>query len=95
MIGPNIDIPAPDIGTDGQTMARFMDTYSQLKVIRSWYLLHGIDAVGGYTDETESTGKGVAYCVNFAAKKLGMKLEKTPRSRFMVSVKLQFLLPTT
>ena len=30
MIGPDKDIPAPDIGTDGQTMAWMMDTYSQL-----------------------------------------------------------------
>lgn len=31
IIGPNSDIPAPDIGTDGQTMAWLLDTYSQLK----------------------------------------------------------------
>ena len=30
-IGPDIDIPAPDIGTDSQIMAWFMDTYSQIK----------------------------------------------------------------
>lgn len=75
MIGPNIDIPAPDIGTDGQTMAWFMDTYSQLK----GYTVPGVVTgkpitVGGSLGRAESTGKGVAYCVNFAAKKTGMKI---------------------
>lgn len=76
IIGPNIDVPAPDIGTDGQTMAWFMDTYSQLK----GYTVPGVVtgkpiAVGGSLGRQESTGKGVAYCVNFAAKKLGMKID--------------------
>lgn len=76
IIGPNIDIPAPDIGTDGQTMAWFMDTYSQLK----GYTVPGVVtgkpiAVGGSLGRAEATGKGVAYCVNFAAKKLNMKID--------------------
>ncbi len=76
IIGPNIDIPAPDIGTDSQTMAWFMDTYSQLK----GYTVPGVVtgkpiAVGGSLGRSEATGKGVAYCVNFAAKKLDMKID--------------------
>ena len=71
IIGPNIDIPAPDIGTDGQTMAWFMDTYSQLK----GYTVPGVVTgkpitVGGSLGRAESTGKGVAFCVNFACQKL-------------------------
>ncbi|TNF00836.1 MAG: Glu/Leu/Phe/Val dehydrogenase [Deltaproteobacteria bacterium] len=75
IVGPSIDIPAPDIGTDGQTMAWFMDTYSQLK----GYTVPGVVtgkpiSVGGSLGRAESTGKGVAYCINFAAKKLGMEI---------------------
>lgn len=80
IIGPNIDIPAPDIGTDGQTMAWFMDTYSQLK----GYTVPGVVtgkpiAVGGSLGRAEATGKGVAYCINFAAKKLNMKIDSNTK----------------
>lgn len=75
IIGPNIDIPAPDIGTDGQTMAWFMDTYSQIK----GYTVPGVVtgkpiAIGGSFGRAEATGKGVAYCVNFACQKLSRKV---------------------
>ena len=78
IVGPSIDIPAPDIGTNGQTMAWFMDTYSQLK----GYTVPGVVTgkpigIGGSLGRAESTGKGVAYCVNFAAKKLGMQIDNT------------------
>ena len=70
-VGPDRDIPAPDIGTDGQTMAWFMDTYSQLK----GYTIPGVVtgkpiSIGGSLGRTESTGKGVAFCINFAYEKL-------------------------
>jgi len=77
IVGPSIDVPAPDIGTDGQTMAWFMDTYSQIK----GYTIPGVVtgkpiAIGGSLGRAESTGKGVAYCVNFAAEKIGMNIGK-------------------
>ncbi len=77
IIGPNIDIPAPDIGTDGQIMAWFLDTYSQIK----GYTVPGVVtgkpiAVGGSLGRADSTGKGVAYCINFAAKKLGFEVNE-------------------
>lgn len=77
IIGPNIDVPAPDIGTDSQTMAWFMDTYSQLK----GYTVPGIVTgkpitIGGSLGRAESTGKGVAFCINFAAKKLNYTIDK-------------------
>ena len=77
MVGPTIDVPAPDIGTDGQTMAWFMDTYSQLK----GYTVPGVVTgkpitVGGSLGRAEATGKGVAFCINFAAKKMNMKIGK-------------------
>ncbi len=72
VIGPDKDVPAPDIGTDGQTMAWLMDTYSQ----QIGYAVPGVVTgkpidVGGSLGREESTGKGVAFCINFAAGKLG------------------------
>ena len=77
IVGPNIDIPAPDIGTDGQTMAWFMDTYSQIK----GYTVPGVVTgkpitVGGSLGRAEATGKGVAYCINFACDKLGITIDE-------------------
>ncbi len=77
IVGPTSDIPAPDIGTDGQTMAWFMDTYSQIE----GYAVPGVVtgkpiAIGGSLGRNESTGKGVAFCINFAAKKIGMEINR-------------------
>lgn len=71
IIGPDKDIPAPDIGTDGQTMAWLMDTFSQM----NGYAVPGVVtgkpiAIGGSLGRTESTGKGVVFCINFAYEKL-------------------------
>jgi len=76
IVGPTVDIPAPDIGTDGQTMAWFLDTYSQLK----GYTVPGVVtgkpiSVGGSLGRAESTGKGVAFCVKFAADYLNYKID--------------------
>lgn len=71
IVGPDKDIPAPDIGTDGQTMAWFMDTYSQI----SGFAIPGVVtgkpiAIGGSLGRGDSTGKGVAYCIDFTYKYL-------------------------
>ena len=75
IIGPDKDIPAPDIGTDGQTMAWLMDTYSQLH----GYAIPGVVtgkpiAIGGSLGRAESTGKGVVFCINFAYEKLNKQV---------------------
>jgi glutamate dehydrogenase (NAD(P)+) len=75
-VGPDKDIPAPDIGTDKQTMAWFMDTYSQIH----GYASHGVVtgkpiSVGGSLGREEATGRGVAYCVNFAYEHQGKKVD--------------------
>ncbi len=77
IIGPDKDVPAPDIGTDSQTMAWLMDTYSQLK----GYTVPGVVtgkpiAIGGSLGRAESTGKGVVYCINFAYEKMNKKVDK-------------------
>jgi glutamate dehydrogenase (NAD(P)+) len=74
-VGPDKDIPAPDIGTDRQTMAWFMDTYSQI----IGYASHGVVtgkpiSIGGSLGREEATGKGVAYCIKFAYEYLGKKV---------------------
>jgi len=66
-IGPQIDIPAPDVGTNEQTMAWMMDTYST-------YAGHSVPGVvtgkpvtiGGSLGRREATGRGVAYLVGRA-----------------------------
>ena len=78
IIGPDKDIPAPDIGTDAQTMAWMMDTFSQIQ----GYAVPGVVTgkpivIGGSLGRSEATGKGVAFCVNFAAKHLGMTIDKS------------------
>lgn len=75
IIGPEKDVPAPDIGTDSQTMAWFMDTYSQLK----GYTVPGVVtgkpvSIGGSLGRAESTGKGVVFCVNFAYEKMNKSI---------------------
>jgi glutamate dehydrogenase/leucine dehydrogenase len=62
MIGPEQDIPAPDIGTDGQHMAWMMDTYSMAK----GYAVPGVVTgkpveIGGSLGRPESTGRGVVF----------------------------------
>ncbi len=76
-IGPQIDIPAPDMGTNEQVMAWIMDTYSQHK----GYAVPGIVTgkpvdIGGTLGRREATGRGVGYIVEQAANHLGMDLTK-------------------
>ncbi len=79
-IGPGMDIPAPDIGTDGQIMAWFMDTYSQVKGHAIPGVVTGKPiAIGGSLGRRDSTGKGVAFCVQFACEKLNKKIDSSTR----------------
>ncbi len=75
-VGPDKDIPAPDIGTDKQTMAWFMDTYSQIH----GYASHGVVtgkpiSIGGSLGREAATGTGVAYCINFAYDRMDKKVD--------------------
>lgn len=74
-IGPDKDIPAPDVGTDAQNMAWLMDTYSS----HIGYAVPGVVTgkpieIGGSLGRVDATGRGVVYCVIEAAKRLGMEL---------------------
>jgi glutamate dehydrogenase (NAD(P)+) len=77
-IGPEKDVPAPDMNTNEQTMAWMMDTYSM-------HMRQTVNAVvtgkplniGGSRGRREATGRGVLICCDQAIQKLGMDREKT------------------
>ena len=73
-IGPEKDIPAPDMGTNAQTMAWIMDTYSQMKGYTSPSVVTGKPIqLGGSKGRLEATGYGVAYTVATALDFLNME----------------------
>ena len=77
-IGPNVDIPAPDMGTDPQTMAWIMDTYSQEVGFSQPSVVTGKPIeIGGSLGRTGATGLGVVYTSIKALEKLKMKIEGT------------------
>ena len=77
-IGPDKDVPAPDMNTNEQTMAWIMDTYSM-------HARHTVTAVvtgkpiplGGSLGRREATGRGVLFCINEAIKRFDLTPEKT------------------
>ena len=76
-IGPEIDVPAPDMGTNEQIMAWIMDTYSQHKGHAVPEIVTGKPvAIGGTLGRREATGRGVVYTIIEAAKHLGIDLSK-------------------
>jgi glutamate dehydrogenase (NAD(P)+) len=76
-IGPQTDIPAPDMGTDEQVMAWIMDTYSQHKGHAVPGIVTGKPVgIGGTLGRREATGRGIAYIVQQAVNHLGMDLTK-------------------
>jgi glutamate dehydrogenase (NAD(P)+) len=76
-IGPQVDVMAPDLGTNEQIMAWMMDTYSV-------YAGHTVPSIvtgkpvglGGSLGRREATGRGVAYLVNRATDALGLDMGK-------------------
>jgi glutamate dehydrogenase (NAD(P)+) len=76
-IGPQTDIPAPDMGTDEQVMAWIMDTYSQHRGHAVPGIVTGKPVgIGGTLGRREATGRGIAYIVQQAVNHLGMDLTK-------------------
>ena len=74
-IGPEVDIPAPDMGTSEQVMAWIMDTYSALKGYSIPEVVTGKPiAIGGSLGRQQAPGRGVIYCVEAASKKLKKNL---------------------
>src|SRR5688572_299147 len=76
-IGPEIDVPAPDMGTNEQIMAWIMDTYSQHKGHAVPEIVTGKPvAIGGTLGRREATGRGVVYTIIEAADHLAIDLSK-------------------
>lgn len=77
-IGPERDVPAPDMNTNEQTMAWIMDTYSMHARHTTTAVVTGkpID-LSGSRGRREATGRGLLIVVNEAVKKLGMKPAET------------------
>src|ERR1041384_5917358 len=74
-IGPDVDVPAPDMGTNEQVMAWIMDTYSQHKGHAVPEVVTGKPvAIGGTLGRRDATGRGVGYVIAEAAKHLGIDL---------------------
>jgi glutamate dehydrogenase (NAD(P)+) len=76
VIGPDRDIPAPDLGTDEQVMSWVMDTYSQHKGHTVPGVVTGKPIeLGGSFGRREATGRGVVSCAVDACRHLGIALE--------------------
>jgi glutamate dehydrogenase (NAD(P)+) len=76
VIGPRIDVMAPDMGTDEQTMAWIYDTYSMKVGYACPEIVTGKPVeLGGCVGRREATGRGVVYCIEmaFAEQKLTLK----------------------
>jgi len=76
--GPERDVPAPDIGTNDQTMAWVMDTYAMHVRQATTAVVTGkpLD-LGGSRGRKEATGRGLMICCDKAIEKLRMKREGT------------------
>ena len=78
LIGPEKDVPAPDVGTDAQVMAWIMDTYSQ----QVGYAVPGVVtgkplSIGGSRGREEATGRGVVYITLEALRHLKIDIGNT------------------
>jgi glutamate dehydrogenase (NAD(P)+) len=78
LVGPEKDIPAPDVNTNAQIMAWMMDTYS----MHQGYTVPGVVtgkpiSLGGSEGRNEATARGTVYCIVEAARHLGMELDKS------------------
>ncbi|NJD28996.1 MAG: Glu/Leu/Phe/Val dehydrogenase [Chloroflexi bacterium] len=75
IVGPDSDIPAPDVGTNAQVMAWFMDTLS----MHAGYSIPGVVtgkplSIGGSAGRADATGQGVLYTIEDAARRIGLDL---------------------
>jgi glutamate dehydrogenase (NAD(P)+) len=73
VIGPDRDIPAPDMATGEREMAWFMDTYSQMMGHSVFQIVTGKPvALGGTTGRREATGLGVVYVLEAVCERIGL-----------------------
>jgi len=76
-IGPERDIPAPDVGTDGRVMAWIFDTYSMNKGHSVLGVVTGKPlSVGGSLGREEATARGALYCIQALSTKQARRLSE-------------------
>ena len=81
-IGPEKDIPAPDVGTDGAVMAWIFDTYSMNKGHSVLGVVTGKPlTIGGSLGREEATARGALYCIRDAVAKRDDRLDGMTRRR--------------
>ena len=79
-IGPEKDIPAPDVGTDGSVMAWIFDTYSMNKGHSVLGVVTGKPlTIGGSLGREEATARGALYCIRDAVAKQDGRLDRMTR----------------
>lgn len=77
IIGPRMDVMAPDLGTDEQTMAWIYDTYSMSVGYACPEIVTGKPVeLGGCVGRREATGRGVVYCILEALNELDLRPEQ-------------------
>ena len=75
LFGPESDVPAPDVNTNEQVMAWFLDTYSMHERRTEYAVVTGKPLeVGGSLGRREATGRGVLFCVREACRHLEMPI---------------------
>jgi glutamate dehydrogenase (NAD(P)+) len=78
IIGPRVDVMAPDLGTDEQTMAWIMDTYSMKLGYACPEIVTGKPVeIGGCVGRREATGRGVVFCIMEALAELNIHPEES------------------
>ncbi|MBP1949543.1 Glu/Leu/Phe/Val family dehydrogenase [Virgibacillus litoralis] len=76
IVGPNKDIPAPDVFTNSQIMAWMMDEYSRIDEFNNPGFITGKPIVlGGSHGRETATAKGVTICIDEAARKKGIDVK--------------------
>jgi len=76
LIAPNRDIPAPDLGTNAQTMAWIMDAYGQLHGHSPAIVTGKPVEMGGSLGREAATGRGAAYILQEAAKDFSLNIQE-------------------
>ena len=77
ILGPEVDIPAPDVYTTPQIMAWMMDEYSKIKGYPVPGMITGKPIpIGGSEGRDDAAARGGVYCIREAAKELGIDLSK-------------------
>lgn len=83
MIGPELDVPAPDVNTNPQIMAWMVDEYSKLAGKNQFGVITGKPlSLGGSAGRGDATARGGLYAVREAAKECGRDLQRFNNVKF-------------